>query len=396
MRVAIYAGRTPPEGGGGFTFEESVLDALLTKSGTGHELVVLGGQHAIGRAAEAGVPTREVPEGSLRRGLLKLPRPSLRASLQHKRLVTRSGTESLVAGTGADFLVCLGPEVPTMTLPYLMIIWDLQHRTQPFYPEVSLEGVWERRERYFSRVIPRASRVVVGTEVGREELADFYGFPHSRVTVLPHPTPSFALQAAEAAANGRAPEGFPVGQPYVFYPAQFWAHKNHVSLIEAIRTVRHRGTDCKLVLVGSDRGGNLTYVKEVADKEASDAVLFLDFVDREELVWLYRNAIALVYPSLFGPENLPPLEAFALGCPVIAERVPGADEQMGDAALLGNGSGFFAEAIVKLAGDADARRSLIDRGLERASRSTPASFVDGLLRDLDLFQTVRRTWRGSE
>jgi glycosyltransferase involved in cell wall biosynthesis len=42
----------------------------------------------------------------------------------------------------------------------------------------------------------------------------------------------------------------------------------------------------------------------------------------------------LRYPSFFGAENLPPLEAFALGCPVIAADMPGAREQLGDAAIL--------------------------------------------------------------
>ena len=42
----------------------------------------------------------------------------------------------------------------------------------------------------------------------------------------------------------------------------------------------------------------------------------------------------LLYQSFFGPENLPPLEAFALGCPVIAANVSGAVEQLGDAAIL--------------------------------------------------------------
>ena len=49
---------------------------------------------------------------------------------------------------------------------------------------------------------------------------------------------------------------------------------------------------------------------------------------------LYTNAFSLVYPSFFGPENMPPLEAFALGCPVIASEVSGAKEQLGNAAIL--------------------------------------------------------------
>jgi glycosyltransferase involved in cell wall biosynthesis len=43
---------------------------------------------------------------------------------------------------------------------------------------------------------------------------------------------------------------------------------------------------------------------------------------------------AKIFLSYFGPDNFPPLEAFVLGCPVIAADVPGAREQIGEAALL--------------------------------------------------------------
>ena len=57
---------------------------------------------------------------------------------------------------------------------------------------------------------------------------------------------------------------------------------------------------------------------------------------RPELIALYRHALALTFVSYFGPDNLPPLEAFALGCPVITSAIEGVDEQLGNAALYVN------------------------------------------------------------
>ncbi|MFM6269445.1 MAG: glycosyltransferase, partial [Dolichospermum sp.] len=51
---------------------------------------------------------------------------------------------------------------------------------------------------------------------------------------------------------------------------------------------------------------------------------------------LYINAFSLAFMSFFGPDNLPPLEAMALGCPVIASKVSGSEEQLGNNALLVN------------------------------------------------------------
>src|SRR5256885_13294906 len=62
---------------------------------------------------------------------------------------------------------------------------------------------------------------------------------------------------------------------------------------------------------------------------SADQVEIRDFAARDEVLALYRTAAALVFPTFFGPDNLPPLEAFAAGCPVLASRVEGADEQLG-------------------------------------------------------------------
>ena len=53
------------------------------------------------------------------------------------------------------------------------MVWDLQHRLQPLFPQVSADGIWENRERRFSTVLRRAALVITGTEVGRREIEQF-------------------------------------------------------------------------------------------------------------------------------------------------------------------------------------------------------------------------------
>src|SRR5204862_3538567 len=96
--------------------------------------------------------------------------------------------------------------------------------------------------------LQRATYVITGTAIGRDELVRFYGVDKSRIRLLPHPTPRFALDSASAPA---APAKVP--SPYVVYPAQFWSHKNHVGLVRAIAELRQRGTVVHAALVGSDK-----------------------------------------------------------------------------------------------------------------------------------------------
>ena len=118
------------------------------------------------------------------------------------------------------------------------------------------------------------------------------------------------------------------------------------------------------------------------------------FVTQQDLQSLYQNALALVYPTFCGPENLPPLEAFALGCPVIASRVSGADEQLGDAALLFDPSDHveLAKMIKLLIDKKEVGARLIKRGKVRAGKWTSKDFVSGIFSLLDEFEPIRKSW----
>ena len=146
-------------------------------------------------------------------------------------------------------------------------------------------------------------------------------------------------------------------------------------------------------------GLNLKCVQRIAlDLKLHDAVHFLGFVSLEGLVWLYRQALALTHVTFFGPDNLPPLEAFALGCPVIASRVEGAEEQLGNAALLVDPSDEMqiAEAIRCVCHGANLRVELVTKGKKRAKLFTGKEYVEAILQLLDTLAPMVRCsdWHG--
>jgi glycosyltransferase involved in cell wall biosynthesis len=277
-----------------------------------------------------------------------------------------------------------------------MTVWDLNHRDHPYFPEFNRPiDVWENAENQYRR-LPRAVKVICGTQTLKEQIVHYYGVPPRRITVIPLATPSFALEAA--ATKPCMPQRFhseALPARYLFYPAQFWAFKNHVGLFHALRILRDRhGIRLPVVFCGSDKG-NLEHVHETAARlKLDEDVVFLGFVTREELVWLYRHAWALAYISFFGPDNLPPLEAFALGCPVIAANVEGAAEQLGDAALWVDPADAegIADAIKRLSGSGSLRQELIARGHERARQFTARDYIREVFRLLDEFEPLRRCW----
>jgi glycosyltransferase involved in cell wall biosynthesis len=102
--------------------------------------------------------------------------------------------------------------------------------------------------------------------------------------------------------------------------------------LAALALLREQGLKKKLVLCGSDRGTRNQIDDLIEHYDLTDQVFIIGFVDSTELGALYRGAMALVMPSYFGPTNLPPLEAWAVGTPVIYPEAFKA--QVADAAAL--------------------------------------------------------------
>jgi len=282
--------------------------------------------------------------------------------------------------------------IPIGTIPYFFTVWDLQHRLQPYFPEVSEKNIWQKRENTFSEAIRKASYVITGTVASKKEIIRFYDVPEERIKDgFLHPTPSFALECRKTFS---LPENISV--PYIFYPAQFWAHKNHICILSALKYLKEKeNTKVNAVFVGKDYGNKDYLEKKILEFGLSDQVTIIGFVERETLIALYQHGLALVYPSYFGPENLPPLEAMALGLPVIAANMPGVNEQLGENALFFDPEDEkeLAAHVLSVLNDKDLRENLVDKGKSRSSAYTVVHYVEAMVKLFDRFSKIRRCWK---
>ncbi|MFZ5910095.1 MAG: glycosyltransferase family 4 protein [Chloroflexota bacterium] len=408
MRVGVYFGGYSPESGGGHTFEKDILDALVQLSlESQHEFVI----YFLDPATKLEEIVRDFSKSKIRvHDLLKLDAPENSKSqpvnapgLFRKR---RKFSQQVVLPELVDRLQLavekMGTQImwfPTplslpVYIPYIATVWDLQHRLQSWFPEVGSRQEWPAREAYYSDMLKRATRIIACNQAGRDEIKLFYQIPDENIRILPHPAPAIESRlGAEAIQAVLQKYGLTPG--FLFYPAQFWAHKNHVNLLIALKILKDKYKyQIPLVLVGSDKGNEAYVRKYVNNLGLEEQVHFLGFVPRDELLALYQAAFALVYVTFFGPENLPPLEAFALDCPVIASSVSGAKEQFGDAAILvePHAPDVIAEAVMNLLESPSQRQTLIEHGRQRASQWTSKEFVRGVFAILDDFESIRRCW----
>jgi glycosyltransferase involved in cell wall biosynthesis len=398
MRIGIFLGGYTPKAGGGYTFQTDLFCAFLRQAGNSrHDFAVLCDTEAIAQFARSLTCPRNIEIVCVgKRGLTERTIGAIKRELPLARRFLRGpgSIERAASRAGVDLIWFIGGAYEPMDIPYVATVWDLQHRSHPWFPEVSAGRTWDATERLTRPFLQRATYVIVGTDIGAEEAKLFYGIPTGRIRKLPHPTPAFVFDALSQ--GNEMTRGAPPLEPgYLLYPAQFWPHKNHANLLLALKKLRDdHGVRPQLVLVGSDKG-NRKYVEQLVDTLGlAPQVQFLGFVAQEELVALYRSAGALVYTSFCGPENLPPLEAFTLGCPVVASDIPGAQEQLGDAAILVDPGRpeSISEGIRTILGNSSLRLSLIEKGRARAKSWASPDFVRGVFAMFDEFESIRRSW----
>ncbi|MDO8880201.1 MAG: glycosyltransferase [Coriobacteriia bacterium] len=265
-----------------------------------------------------------------------------------------------------------------LATPSLGAIHDLMHRYEPHFPEVAEGGIPKARDRMFGRMRRGATAVLVDSELGRAQVVESYGAYGADLHVLPYVAPGYVWDAADIGEAATAELGAwaaSVGLPdrYLFYPAQFWQHKNHGRLLDAFVRLAAARDDARLVLVGSEKNGSETVGHAVERLGLAGRVLSLGYVTNGQMTHLYRHARALVMPTFFGPTNIPPLEAFALGCPVAVSGIYAMPELYGDAALYFDprSEDEITDVIERLWKDDELCEQLRRRGYERAARWGP-------------------------
>lgn len=242
-------------------------------------------------------------------------------------------------------------------LPFIITIFDGCHRDAPEFPEVRTFGEFERREILFRLASTKAVAVIVNASELIDDLCRRYAMERDRAICIPFsPSTYVSRSAPDAAADAAVLAKYRIEPGYLFYPAQFWPHKNHITLLAALALLRERGITERLVLCGSNRSGRDKIDLAIRTYGLSDHISIIGFVESAELGALYRGASALVMPTYFGPTNLPPLEAWAVGTPVIYPEAFKA--QAGDAAILFDYDDprSLADAIVSLRADGTRER----------------------------------------
>lgn len=165
------------------------------------------------------------------------------------------------------------------------------------------------------------------------------------------------------------------GPSYILSMGSTRPHKDLPTLLRAFCALAPLHPELRLVLAGEGEAGYLEHHLSGAEPSVVERAAFTGHVTDDELRALYVGAAVFAFPSLYEGFGLPPLEAMALGTPVVAARAASLPEVVGYGALLfepGDDAGL-ATAIARVLDDESVRERLVATGLERSSELTWAA-----------------------
>lgn len=239
------------------------------------------------------------------------------------------------------------------------IAWfpDLQHRRMP---QMFGKLAWLRREIGFSLQLRYGRTILLSSKDAQSDCEKYYPQSHGKTRILRFPG---MVEATDLAPDPRSVlSQYKIPDRFIYLPNQFWRHKNHALVVEALGILKSRGLEACVVATGNpsdprDSGLYVRLMSRLRDLGAAPMFQALGIVPRSHVMALLQTCSALINPSICEGWSSGVEEAKMLNVPLLLSDIAVHREQAGMAATY-----FDAGDPIRLADIlAAASRSVVDQ-----------------------------------
>jgi glycosyltransferase involved in cell wall biosynthesis len=307
---------------GGRNYLRNLLVALHRQQDLFIEPVLLTGERAEERLADF------PPIENVKSDLLDAPRAH---QYLRKGVTMMYGRdlhlESLLRRHRIDVLSHSGHLGRRATLPTIGWIADLQCL---HLPEFTAPKERRRSDRTHLEYCQFCTKVIVSSECGRADMEHFSPANANKAEILRFVAAPFPRESTSTLAELQIKYGFE--ENYFLLPNQFWAHKNHRTVITALEILRKRGKRLLVLATGAREDGRkaghfeslMGYARECG---VLDSFRVLGIIPYPDLATLMRSAVALINPSLFEGWSTSVEESKSMGKRIVLSDIPVHREQ---------------------------------------------------------------------
>ncbi|MGO8762383.1 MAG: glycosyltransferase family 4 protein [Desulfobaccales bacterium] len=249
--------------------------------------------------------------------------------------------------------------------PYIMTVHDFQEK---YFPEFFTYK--DRLIRYIINKISisHCTHIITESNYVKKDIINFFNYDPDKISVLPSPPPmGFINKKYKKKDLKDIKTKYNLPDSYIFYPAQYWYHKNHIRLLEAFKVISNKYSDLYLVLTGAEQNNYDNVVKKIEEYGLKNRVMQLGYIEYADLPALYLMSRMLIMPTLFESVSMPIYESFMLRVPVCCSNVVALPEQVANAGLLfnPNDTADIAEKALALLDDEKLGKELAEKGYNK-------------------------------
>ncbi len=224
--------------------------------------------------------------------------------------------------------------------------------------------------RYFTpKYCQKAAKVMAVSEYTKQDIISTYNIEAQKIDVVYN---GFEIENQESRIKSQDAEKKILTSeiPYFIFVGAVHPRKNVLGLLKAFEhfkaTFSHPH---QLVIVGRKAWMTQELEDFYAQMQFKNEVIWIEKIERTDLLELMQHAYGLVYTSLFEGFGIPILEAMTLGLPVICSNTSSMPEVAGNAALLVQPTNIneIAEAMNELIINDELRNGLIAKGKTQAT-----------------------------
>jgi len=216
----------------------------------------------------------------------------------------------------SDVLIC--PNVILnhydFNIKTLLCIHDIQHT---YLPE-NFSRV-ERNERYHTRnnSVKKCDILIASSNFLKKQCNSFFNKKLSSIKVISEGV-DFKVFKKKNYSNKKI-GNIKLPKKFIFYPAGFWPHKNHLLLLKAINNLNQKRKRINLVLCGSKKSFYKKIIKYIDDNKLFN-VSYLGSIDHNNLIKCYNLCTGVVMPSIEESASLLLKETAAIGKPFLGSN----------------------------------------------------------------------------
>jgi len=291
-----------------------------------------------------------------------------------KRILNRLVNKSRLSLMGVDLLFCpfTAPTYAEPGIPVVSVILDLQHLA---YPQFFSPREINTRQAFFDDLRSKADRVVCISEDVRQSVLKNLNMDIQRMHVVPICVQSRFPKLEPDKVKENLITLSINRRPYMFYPGNFWPHKNHQMLLTAFSIFLSQNPNYKIDLVFTGAISNMEAKLKAAVYQMGlgERVHFLGYLGTDQLSSVWQGCEFLILPSLYEGFGIPLLEAMFYGKAILCSNITSLPEIAQDAALYFDPRNprEIVQCLEQIINNLRTKDDLVLRGCRRVSDFDP-------------------------